>query len=144
MRRGSAALLVLPDGRVVLQRRTEDAPRAPGLLGLFGGQMEEGETPESVVRRELGEETSLPCAELTYEHQADITVPATESESGQSFQTSLYLVRIPSAEFEVYEGQRAEAYNLDELRARADLTSITRHSLSKVFGGAYGTKHHRP
>ena len=39
-----------------LQKRTADAPRAPGFIGLFGGGIEEGETSEQAMMREVKEE----------------------------------------------------------------------------------------
>ena len=43
---------------VYLQKRTMDAPRAPGFFGLFGGGVEQGETPEQAFLREVEEELS--------------------------------------------------------------------------------------
>lgn len=53
----SAALLVTPDGRYLLQHR-DDLPGIffPGFWGCFGGAVEPGETPEQAIRRELAEE----------------------------------------------------------------------------------------
>lgn len=46
--------------RVLIQHRTKDAPRYPGKWGLFGGAIEEGETPEEAVKRECMEELGYP------------------------------------------------------------------------------------
>lgn len=53
----TAALIVTPDGRYLLQHR-DDKPEIfwPGYWGCFGGGLEPGETPEICVRRELIEE----------------------------------------------------------------------------------------
>lgn len=62
-------------GRVILQHRDKDAPTRPGYWSFFGGQMEEGETPEQTVRRELKEELGIELADLKffkrYEHQGE-------------------------------------------------------------------------
>ena len=42
-----------------LQWRTDDAPVYPSMIGLFGGGMDEGETPEEGMRRETEEELCL-------------------------------------------------------------------------------------
>ncbi len=49
-------LLYNKEKKVLMQHRSEDAPRLPGYWGLFGGHIEEGETPEDALRRELFEE----------------------------------------------------------------------------------------
>ncbi len=57
MRRDVATLaLYNAEGKVLLQHRTDDAPRLPGYWALFGGGIEEGETPEQGLKRELMEE----------------------------------------------------------------------------------------
>ena len=48
-------LFKLPDGRVILQRRTKDAPYGAGLLGIFGGWVESNETPWECLLREIEE-----------------------------------------------------------------------------------------
>ncbi len=49
------------DGRwfFYLQRRDGNAKLSPGFLGLFGGGMEEGETPEEAMLRETQEELCI-------------------------------------------------------------------------------------
>ena len=39
-----------------VQKRTEDAPLAPGMFGIFGGHIEDGESPEAALFREVLEE----------------------------------------------------------------------------------------
>ena len=48
----------ITDGKifVFLQKRTSDAPNYPRFLGLFGGNLENEETAESTLRREIYEE----------------------------------------------------------------------------------------
>ena len=51
---GTTAVVVDDQGRVLLQRRSDD-----GLWGLPGGWLDPGETPEQGVVREVREETGL-------------------------------------------------------------------------------------
>ena len=54
----SAAYIILfdSDKKVLLQHRNNDAETSPGFWGLFGGYVEEKETPLSAVKRECYEE----------------------------------------------------------------------------------------
>ena len=55
-----AALLVLDDGRYLMQLRDEKPMIFyPGHWGLFGGGVEPGETPKEALFRELDEELAL-------------------------------------------------------------------------------------
>lgn len=54
---GVSAILINPQGQVLLQQRDDNpAIRYPGHWSLFGGTIEDGESPESAVAREVKEE----------------------------------------------------------------------------------------
>jgi len=56
MRNFSLILLFDDKKRVLLQHRTEDAPRLPGYWAFFGGGIEAEEIPKTAVKRETYEE----------------------------------------------------------------------------------------
>ena len=61
--RGALVLPQVPDGRVLLQLRDDiEGIVAPGRWGLFGGEIEAGESPVEAASRELEEETGLAFA----------------------------------------------------------------------------------
>jgi 8-oxo-dGTP pyrophosphatase MutT (NUDIX family) len=61
-RRYAGVILLLPDRRVVLQRRDNHSPIVnPGLVSLFGGTVEAGESFGEAAIRELVEELEI-CA----------------------------------------------------------------------------------
>jgi 8-oxo-dGTP pyrophosphatase MutT (NUDIX family) len=72
----AAALIMLEDGRYVLQLR-DDIPHIwyPGHWGLFGGSVDRGEDPIQALRRELREELALDMSEarLFVRFQYDLT-----------------------------------------------------------------------
>lgn len=57
------AAIVNADGEVLLLRRAADDSFAPGRWGFPGGHIEEGETPERTIARELREEVGAPSLE---------------------------------------------------------------------------------
>lgn len=75
MVRIAVALLVDPQGRVLLMERDEFAPRAANLWGMVGGHVEDGEDFDEAIIRELEEETGLVVAldELTLWYDGQFT-----------------------------------------------------------------------
>lgn len=116
-------VLKLPDGRLVLQRRTSDAPVAAGKLGFFGGHIEAGETPEQCVRRELAEETSLDVDSLAIIPKVEFQLPASVNYA-QDRHFHIFESTIPQDDFEVYEGVWAESYTTEELLQRDDVSEV--------------------
>jgi 8-oxo-dGTP pyrophosphatase MutT (NUDIX family) len=59
MPRIAVVFLVDPRGRVLLQHRDGQAPRAANQWGMVGGHVEDGEDFDSAMRREILEETGI-------------------------------------------------------------------------------------
>lgn len=109
--------LTLPDGRLIFQRRTDDAPTSPGMLGFFGGHLEEGEDPYAAAQRELAEETSIKeSAELVLWGKF-----TTISPEGNPRKVYVYKLAVDTADFDIFEGAGIETYQLDEVLARDDV-----------------------
>jgi 8-oxo-dGTP pyrophosphatase MutT (NUDIX family) len=136
----SIIALELPDGQFVVQRRGEDAAVSPGLLGFFGGHIENGEKPEEAAARELREETSLDFAELQFIGKYIIdkeTLNRLRSVSfaRDDFKFNLFLLKIEKPNFAVYEGKGLEIYTLEELRKRKDTTASLEYAVINLLGG---------
>lgn len=129
MRKVVVALFQVPDGRYVFQRRTDDAPVNAGLLGFFGGHVEDGESLDEAIKRELGEETSLNIGELTTSYNEKFVV----DREGELIEYHLYNVPIEAADFKVYEGLGAEPYDLESVSKRDDLTSSVKYVVEKLI-----------
>ena len=125
-------LFILPDKRMVLQRRTKDAPYAPGKLGIFGGYVEEGETPDECLLREIKEEVSLAVEDLDIKSVTDFILPKNQ-DFDRDRHFYLYYTHIPTIDFEVYEGDGAEAFTIAELQLRQDLTGSALYTLQNVL-----------
>jgi 8-oxo-dGTP pyrophosphatase MutT (NUDIX family) len=128
----AVVLFVLPDGRLVLQRRSQDTPIAPGKLGFFGGHIEDGESAHEAVVREIGEETSLDVAQLRLEPLAEFALPPTKNYA-RNRHFYVHRASIQNSDFEVYEGDRAEAYTAADLRRRDDLSESIAYTLENII-----------
>jgi mutator protein MutT len=115
MKQIAAAVLLTPDGRVILQRRTKDDLTKPNKLALFGGHIEADETPEQAILRELKEETSLKSFNLK-----------------KLAEQHWYIASVDSSTFDVYEGAGAEVFTIDEALAHPDITYSTRYALERL------------
>lgn len=116
----AAALLTLPDGLFVVQRRSEHAKFAGGRLGFFGGKVEEGETPLEALKRELRAKTSLDVAELKFEEPRVITLSGAAAHR-EDTAMHLFPVIIQAPTFTARDGS-AEVHPPGDLRSRIDLT----------------------
>ena len=134
----TAAILRLPNGSLVFNRRAEDDSQAGGLIGLFNGGIEQDETPEQALRRELGEETSLAAGELVLRHLASFEFPAQEAEGHEGGTSDIFLVDIPDDTFEPREGGKI-TLSYDEAMARPDLAPSLRALLPILKERIYGT-----
>ncbi|MBI3889376.1 NUDIX domain-containing protein [Candidatus Saccharibacteria bacterium] len=125
-------LFKLLDERIILQRRTKDAPYGAGLLGIFGGWVEDGETVDECLLREIDEETSLRAKTLTPKLMTDFII-----EAGADFNKDrhfyLYETDVANMDFDVYEGDGAEAFTIDEVKQRKDLTGSAKYTFDNVL-----------
>ena len=109
----------------VFQRRTDDAPTDAGLLGLFGGSIEAGETPLEAASRELSEETSLKFSKNDLQFTLEADMPTIKG----PVHSHLYILIIPKAEFNVYEGTEFEVMTKTAFLLRHDISQGARHLL---------------
>jgi 8-oxo-dGTP pyrophosphatase MutT (NUDIX family) len=92
------------------------------LLSAFGGQIEEGESPEAAALRELQEETSIRYPVLIL----PIGVMERDSTVYHMFQAT-----IRDDDFEVYEGAGKEVHSVTAALALTDLAEPARFALTR-------------
>lgn len=105
-----AALLVLPDGRYVMQLR-DLKPHIfyPGHWGLFGGAVDEGEDERQALSRELAEELGFRPAGFDRFVRLDFDLSSIGI--GKVYRV-VYEVKVTNAEFasfRLHEGQACKA-----------------------------------
>jgi 8-oxo-dGTP pyrophosphatase MutT (NUDIX family) len=115
-----AALLVLGDGRYVMQLR-DFKPQIfyPGHWGLFGGAVDPDESPMEALRRELYEELGFTAATITPFVRLDFDL---SSIGGAKVFRAVYEIRVAASQFDQFvlrEGLACEA-----LTPRAILTEL--------------------
>ena len=112
---GVNAIPINPAGKILLQQR-DDRPdlRYPGCWVTFGGHVEDGETPDEALRRELLEEIELELP-MTLWRVDDYPM----ERDGQKIivESFTYVGRIdrPAAEIALNEGQALGYCGLEDL-----------------------------
>lgn len=121
------------EGRFLLVRRGR-AP-ARGLYAFPGGRVEDGETLEEAVRREVMEETGARLAEVT--HLVDLDIAA-ENGDRIEFVLSVHSARYAGGEIVAGDDAEAAAWltvaEMERLPLAASVLEIAR-SLSAPCGG---------
>ena len=64
--KGAGVILIASNGTILLQYRDKDSKWNQDSWSEFGGQIEEGETPEEAVKRELKEELGIELVDLKF------------------------------------------------------------------------------
>lgn len=114
-----------------MQRRTKDAPYGPGKLNIFGGWVEQGEAVYECLIREIQEETSLDTSKLIISPLTNFIIPASK-DFDKERHFYLYQTNVEDMSFKIYEGDGAEAFSLDELKTRTDLTGSAEFSINNL------------
>ncbi|HEX6248013.1 MAG TPA: NUDIX domain-containing protein [Nocardioidaceae bacterium] len=130
--RVTSALLVDVRGWILLQERDEHALVSPNQWGLVGGHLEDGESWEEALHRELAEETGL--EERGFELWFDEIVqhsPKISSHLADRWQ--IYVKRTEATDEDIRLGEGRQIVFVDPDRIRSgelDLAVSARHVLS--------------
>ncbi len=136
--RGVSAIPVNAEGKILLQQR-DDRPDLsyPGHWTTFGGKVEDGETPDEAVRRELLEEIEL---ELPLRLWKVEDYPTEHDGQKIIVEGFIYVGRIdrPVSEITLNEGQALGYFaleDLDRLKIGWDFERIFREVFAALADG---------
>jgi ribosomal protein S18 len=99
-------------------------------------RIEKKEDPLTALKRELKEETSLRVDELSITEISSyrLTKDAWNDTKRHEYLFYLFRVKIPDLNFEVYEGDGAEAYHKNEIESLDDLDKPEKYALKEIAG----------
>jgi 8-oxo-dGTP pyrophosphatase MutT (NUDIX family) len=126
----AAAIIVTPDRKFLLQHRDEKPGIwFPGSWGLFGGAIDEGETPGQALLRELAEEIGLVPSEITYFTQIawDYARWGLGIKLRYTFEVPISFEQMPG--LLLREGQGMCFFSADEVLREPRLTPYDDHAL---------------
>jgi 8-oxo-dGTP pyrophosphatase MutT (NUDIX family) len=127
----AAAILIVPDGHYLMQLR-DDKPDVwdPGCWGCFGGSIDERETPESALRRELSEELEL---RATLQFRYFTQVAWDYGPWGRGVKLRYYFEVVIGndelARVVLHEGQAFRLFSAEEVLREPRLTAYDSHAL---------------
>ena len=123
MKRFASVILIAEDGRVLLQRRDNNAEiKDPGMLSIFAGAALHGEAPEQTALREIEEETTLILT------PNDVTFVGEATYNGHHSMVFVAHAIEPSS-ITIREGAGVEAIALRSLHERTDIAPISKIAL---------------
>ena len=108
--RSTAGAFLIREGKVLLEKRPADARVYPGLLDTPGGHVDEGETPEAALSRELEEELGIVPERFILGMVQDDLDPRT----GIFYRHFVYIVRSWKGVVTSREGRRLEWFPFRE------------------------------
>ena len=129
--RVASALLVDARGWVLLQERDEHASVSPNQWGLVGGHLEEGETWEAALHREVEEETGVRADgyELWFDELVQHS-PKSSSHLADRWQIWVARTELTDHEITLGEGRQIVFVDPERIRRRElDLALSAQHVL---------------
>lgn len=111
MNKRDVSVLILHDGdKILLQKRSATAKRFPGKWGLFGGGLEQGELPETAIKREILEELSLELNNVNLIDKHDYVL----KEGGESGTIFVFISKYLDEPISLLEGDDMRWVNIHE------------------------------
>lgn len=130
---GAHALLITPEGEIILQQR-EDKPGIvnPGLVSMFGGTIKRNDTVMGGLRRELMEELELDVSHKEVRELGKFF--KTKETDGVDWEVNVFVVlNVLLSELKLHEGKEIFCASKDEILKSDKLTRMTRLAVEKYI-----------
>jgi len=128
--KGAGVILIADNGNVLLQYRDENNKWNQDSWSEFGGQIEEGETPEEAIKRELKEELGIELADLKFFKKYEL-----QRQKGiyeQFVFTASLNCPLESLKKQQKEGKDLAFFNCEEIK-NLKMADYTRETLEDFF-----------
>lgn len=139
MRQMVIALGLIEQGDHFILQLRGDNPMigGAGLIGCFGGKVEEGETPRAAVCREISEETTHVSGEDQFSTLGSVEVISDHKMETVQIVGHVFHLRLPdTAEIVAKEGQLVRLLKKDIEKYLDKMTAGTRACFEKFIVGA--------
>ncbi|XOB42300.1 MAG: NUDIX hydrolase [Candidatus Nealsonbacteria bacterium] len=113
--KGAGIILIDNQNKVLLQHRDNNTSWYPDHWGIFGGQIEKGETPEQAARREIKEEIGIELADLKFFKKYELKRKKGIYQAF-FFTTEPLNICIDKLKNQQREGQNLRFFNINELK----------------------------
>jgi len=127
--------LICQEGAYLLQRRRSD-PKigAAGLIGVFGGKVESGETALEATCRELGEETNLVLSPEEFTHLGEVEILSDHQLEPVQVHATVYCVTVSKMKVvKAKEGTLVLLTKQEALAKSDELSAATRACFEQLI-----------
>jgi len=128
--KGAGIILIANNGKILLQHRDNNISWYPDHWGPFGGQIENDETPEQAVRREIKEEIGIELTDLRFFRKYEM-----KREEG-TYEAFLFVapltVSVEKLKKQQREGQDLGIFSFSEIKD-LKITDLARMALNDFF-----------
>lgn len=128
--KGAGVILIDDNEKILLQQRDENNRWNRSFWSEFGGQIEEGETPEKAVKRELKEELGIELVSLKFFKKYNLQRKKGTYEA--FFFTALLNVSIDDLKHQQTEGRDLALFTFQETK-KIKVADYTKRALEDFF-----------
>ncbi len=128
--KGAGIILIDNQDKILLQHRDSNVSWHPSSWGIFGGQIEKGETPKQAARREIKEEVGIELTDLKFFKKYELKRKRGIYEA--FFFTAPLTISVDNLRKQQKEGQNLGLFSFNEVKG-LKVTDLTKAVLKDFF-----------